>query len=141
MMTDPIVPVPEWARRPNRYQRHWIRYSFIAIISSSVLKFLYKHSPLSGSDAMYRWLQSAKFALNAHIVDPLMNLAGEVFDMFHGYPPPRPSTQKLILAVEARSPGIVSREDYEQSKDSLLRMLKDFKEDNAEGTKSDTVCL
>lgn len=61
---------------------------------------------------MQRWIISTRFALDEHVIGPLNNLAQEVFDTFHG------------------SPSIVSREDYELSKDSLLRMLKDFEADN-----------
>ena len=89
-MVESLVSIPKWVERPNRVQRHWIRYAIISIMSLSFLKFLYKHSPLSGSEDMYKWAQGVKFALETHVAEPLRNLTEEVFDTFHGYRSPHP---------------------------------------------------
>lgn len=85
MRTVPISEVPLWARQPHRLQRYWVRYTIYAVLGMTCLRFVYRHSPLSGSDDMYKWADSIKFALENHVVRPLSNLKDEVFDTFHGY--------------------------------------------------------
>ena len=113
--TSPLVKLPEWMLMPSKLQQHWIRYTFIAIGAAYGGSFLLKHSPLYGSKDLENWtlacLKAVRGAWTTHVIEPLENLQGELFNTFR------------------RRPSIVSIDEYESDRDSLSRMLQEFKVD------------
>ncbi len=110
-----IVPLPRALRAPNRYQQHWIGYGAAGIALAYVLTFLYRHSPLAGSNDLQRWVakvvHAATTAVKENVEKPLLSLQGELFKTFRD-----------------RS-SIVSRQEFETDREALVRMLDDFKRD------------
>lgn len=110
-----IVPLPATLRAPSRYQRHWLAYGAGAVAVGWVVAFLYRHSPLAGSDDLQRWARAAVGAVNTAIKEnvekPLVTLQGELFKTFRD-----------------RS-SIVSKREFETDREALIRMLDDFKRD------------
>ena len=78
-----------------------------------------RHSRLVGSQDLERWgRQAASAALEAwqqHVLQPLLTVRDELFQTFR----------------QKRS--IVEPADFEADKESLMRMLTDFRRDNASG--------
>ncbi|GMH33733.1 hypothetical protein BSKO_01567 [Bryopsis sp. KO-2023] len=107
-----IVEVPKWTKCPGMLQRNWLESSIMGLISLWGFGWLLRHSPLMGSRAMYNWANGIKFAFIEHILGPLKAVRNELFDTFRN------------------SPSIVSRGDYEISRESLLRMLQEFERDH-----------
>lgn len=115
LKTNPLVSIPRWMLMPTPLQQHWIRYTCVAIAAIGAGQFVIKHSALNGSDDLENWakasLQAVQAAWKTHIVEPLENLQGELFNTFRA------------------RPSIVSLEEYEADRDSLKRMLQSFKTD------------
>jgi hypothetical protein len=113
--SSPLVKLPEWMLMPSKAQQHWIRYTFIAFGAAYGGSFLLKHSPLYGSKDLENWtlacLKAVRGAWSTHVIEPLENLQGELFNTFR------------------RRPSIVSIDEYESDRDSLSRMLQEFKVD------------
>lgn len=113
--TAPLICLPKWMLMPNALQQHWIRYTFMGIAAVYAGVFVVKHSPLCGSKDLEKWSVSAfkgiQSAWSTHVIQPLENLQGELFNTFR------------------RRPAIVSLDEYEADRDSLKRMLEDFKRD------------
>lgn len=110
-----LLPLPRALRAPSRYQQHWIGYGAAGIAVAYVLAFLYRHSPLAGSNDLQRWVgravQAATTAVKENVEKPLLSLQGELFKTFRD-----------------RS-SIVSRREFETDREALVRMLDDFKKD------------
>ena len=115
LKTAPLVSIPRWMLMPTPIQQHWIRNTCVAIAALSAGHFVIKHSALNGSDDLENWAKASLEAIQAawktHIVEPLENLQGELFNTFRA------------------RPSIVSLEEYEADRDSLKRMLQSFKTD------------
>ncbi|CAL5228618.1 g11782 [Coccomyxa viridis] len=112
-----LITIPEWLATPSKYQRYWVRYTVASVAGLWTLRFLYIHSPLSGSDDLERWAgaatESIVSAYRDRVVGPILQLKDELFQTFR----------------QRRS--IVSVQEYETDKASLERMLKDFENDFA----------
>ncbi|PRW56115.1 Nuclear control of ATPase [Chlorella sorokiniana] len=110
-----LVKVPRWARMPSDLQQHWVFYTAASLASGYGAIFLFKHSRLSGSRDLDRWVQrgldSVRGAWKDHVVGPLDGVRAELFNTYR------------------RRPTIVSMDDYEADRDSLARMLEDFQRD------------
>ena len=115
LKTSPLVSIPAWMLMPTSIQQHWIRYTCVAVAALYGGHFLVKHSALNGSDDLERWAKASMQAIQAawktHVVEPLENLQGELFNTFRA------------------RPSIVSLDEYEADRDSLKRMLQSFKTD------------
>ena len=113
--TDPLIRIPSWMLMPTPAQQHWVRYTCIILGCAYGGSFLIKHSPLCGSKDLEEWtlacLRAVQSAWSAHVIEPLENLQGELFNTFR------------------RRPSIVSIDEYEADRDSLKRMLQEFKTD------------
>lgn len=111
----PLVNVPKWMKMPTMAQQHWIRYSAVGLGCAYGCLFVIKHSPMCGSRDLENWVKASAKAVqsawSSHVIEPLENLQGELFNTFR------------------RRPSIVSIEEYEADRDSLRRMLEEFKED------------
>ena len=115
LKTSPLVSIPRWMLMPTPLQQHWIRYTCVAIAAIGAGHFVVMHSALNGSDDLDKWakasIQAIQAAWRTHVVEPLENLQGELFNTFRA------------------RPSIVSLEEYEADRDSLKRMLQSFKTD------------
>lgn len=113
--TDPLINIPSWMLMPTPVQQHWVKYTFIMVGCAYGGSFIIKHSPLCGSKDLEEWMRSGlravQSAWSAHVIEPLENLQGELFNTFR------------------RRPSIVSIDEYEADRDSLKRMLQEFKVD------------
>lgn len=113
--TRPLVNIPKWMKMPTMAQQHWIRYSAVALGCAYGCVFVIKHSPVCGSKDLENWVRTSAKAVqsawSSHVIEPLENLQGELFNTFR------------------RRPSIVSIEEYEADRDSLKRMLQEFKQD------------
>ncbi|KAL4457516.1 hypothetical protein ABPG75_012381 [Micractinium tetrahymenae] len=113
MRAKRIIQVPHWAAMPSELQRHWIRYTLVGVAVGWGGVFV--HSRLSGSRDLDDWARSAVSAVRGtwadHVVGPLADVKNELFNTFR------------------RRPTIVSMSDYEADRDSLSRMLEDFRRD------------
>ena len=49
-----LLALPAWARMPGRLQRHWLRYCLAGWAAAWAVRFMYRHSRLSGSDDLER---------------------------------------------------------------------------------------
>eukprot|EP00898_Chlorokybus_atmophyticus_P003064 jgi/Chlat1/3759/Chrsp259S03940 len=102
--------------RPHALKRNWIQYTAGGVAVVYAASWLVKHSRLGGSDDIDRWLRTSKEAFRAffkeHVAEPLDAIKGELFHTFG-----------------ARQ-GIVGREELEESRESLQRMLDDYARDN-----------
>ncbi|CAK0782307.1 hypothetical protein CVIRNUC_005626 [Coccomyxa viridis] len=112
-----LITIPEWLAAPSKYQRYWVRYTLAGVASLWALRFLYIHSPLSGSHDLENWgtaaTESVVDAYRNRVVAPILQLKDELFQTFR----------------QRRS--IVSVAEYETDKASLERMLADFERDFA----------
>ncbi|PSC72602.1 Nuclear control of ATPase [Micractinium conductrix] len=110
-----LIEVPYWARMPSELQQHWIRYAALGLATGWGTIFLYRHSRLSGSQDLDRWLRAGAAAVRGayaeHVVAPLASVKDELFNTFR------------------RRSTIVGMSDYEAETDSLRRMLEDFQRD------------
>lgn len=110
-----VVELPKWILMPSELQQHWIRYTLVSAGVGYVSFFLYRHSRLSGSPDLENWalqgVEAVRGALRENVVKPLAQVKDELFNTFR------------------RRPTIVSMEEFIQDKDSLQRMLDDFKTD------------
>jgi len=113
--TSPLISIPKWMLMPTSTQQHWIEYTCVGIAAFYGGHFVVKHSALMGSDDLENWakasLQAVQAAWKTHVVEPLENLQGELFNTFRA------------------RPSIVSIDEYEADRDSLKRMLQSFKTD------------
>ena len=113
--TSPLISIPRWMLMPTPLQQHWIRYTCVGIAAVYGGHFVIKHSALNGSEDLENWakasLQAIQAAWKTHVIEPLENLQGELFNTFRA------------------RPSIVSLDEYEADRDSLKRMLQSFKVD------------
>lgn len=113
--TQRLLELPHWLPMPSQARQHWLRITVIGCSVGYGMFFIFKHSPLNGSDDLERWCLSGFKAFQGawkdHIVHPLKRVQGELFDTFR------------------RRPAIVSMSEYEADRDSLQRMLDDFEDD------------
>jgi len=113
--TNRLVSLPEWLIMPSRAQRYWVQYTVAGLVIGYSTIFLVRHSRLMGSRDLEHWTQTAVDAARGawveHVIAPLDRLKGELFNTFR------------------RRPAIVSMDEYEADRDSLQRMLEDFKSD------------
>ncbi|CAD7697413.1 unnamed protein product [Ostreobium quekettii] len=109
---DGVVNIPDWTRRPSSLERRWLEYSLAGLVAVWGASWLLRHSPLCGSRDFYDWGNAVKFAVATHVVTPLSNLKDEV-----------------LVKFRRTGSSVVSKEDFETSKRSLYRMLKDFEKD------------
>jgi len=111
----PLIQLPRWMLMPTHAQQHWLRYTAIGVGILYGGVFIVKHSPICGSKDLENWsrsiLVSIQSAWSTHVISPLENLQGELFNTFR------------------RRPSIVSMDEYEADRDSLSRMLSEFKRD------------
>lgn len=119
-----LVPLPAWLEMPSQVQQNWIRYSVLGLAVGYGTIFIIRHSPLAGSRDLDNWakaaVQATRGAWAEHVIGPLERVRGELFNTFR------------------RRPAIVSMGEYEADRDSLQRMLEDFKIDfiQRRGTKA-----
>lgn len=110
-----LLDVPHWMPMPSQARQHWLRITIIGCGVGYGVFFIFKHSPLNGSDDLEKWcvagLKAFQGAWKDHIIQPLQRVQGELFDTFR------------------RRPAIVSMPEYEADRDSLQRMLNDFEDD------------
>jgi len=110
-----LVPLPTWLDMPSQLQQNWIRYSVLGLAVGYGTVFIIRHSRLTGSRDLDDWAKAAVHAARSawaeHVIGPLERVRGELFNTFR------------------RRPVIVSMEEYETDRDSLQRMLEDFKTD------------
>lgn len=122
-----LVALPEWLTMPSQAQQHWVHYTVVGLVVGYGTLFVFRHSRLCGSRDLENWAQAAATAVQGawaeHVVGPLERVKGELFNTFR------------------RRPAIVSMQEYEADRDSLQRMLEDFKTDfiKKRGTKAATV--
>ena len=113
----PLIQLPKWMLMPTHAQQHWLRYTAIGVGVLYGGVFIIKHSRICGSKDLENWsrsiLVSIQSAWSTHVISPLENLQGELFNTFR------------------RRPSIVSMDEYEADRDSLSRMLSEFKRDAA----------
>lgn len=81
-----LVPLPPWLRMPSRLQQHWLQFSLAGVGLGYGALFVYRHSALSGSDDIDRWLKGGAAAVRSawgeHVVRPLTALSDELFNTF-----------------------------------------------------------
>jgi nuclear-control-of-ATPase protein 2 len=110
-----LVPVPVWLEMPSQVQQNWVRYSVLGLAVGYGTIFIIRHSRLTGSHDLDNWIKAAaegvRSAWAEHVIGPLERVRGELFNTFR------------------RRPVIVSMGEYEADRDSLQRMLEDFKTD------------
>ncbi|KAH7618699.1 hypothetical protein Ndes2526B_g05616 [Nannochloris sp. 'desiccata'] len=110
-----LVPLPAWLEMPSQIQQNWVRYSVLGLAVGYGTVFIIRHSRLTGSHDLDDWAKAAVHAVRSawaeHVVGPLERVRGELFNTFR------------------RRPAIVSMGEYEADRDSLQRMLEDFKTD------------
>lgn len=114
-VTLQLVHLPQVVRRPPHWQRHWLKYCGVALVLGVGSRWLYRHSWLSGSTDLEDWWRWASEALTTswrvHVVEPLLAVRDELFRTFRD------------------RPSIVSLEEFQEDKQSLVRMLEDFQRD------------
>ncbi len=110
-----LVPLPHWLEMPSQIQQNWVRYSVLGLAAGYGTIFIIRHSRLTGSHDLDNWAKAAvdgvRSAWAEHVIGPLERVRGELFNTFR------------------RRPAIVSMGEYEADRDSLQRMLEDFKTD------------
>ena len=52
---DHLVKIPEFVRAPSQLQRNWLKNCLNAVVLTWAARFLYRNSPLNGSDNLQRW--------------------------------------------------------------------------------------
>jgi hypothetical protein len=113
--TSKLILLPPWVIMPSRIQRNWVSYTVAGLFTGYVTIFVVRHSRLVGSRDLENWLASAlstiKGSWTEHVIEPLQRVQGELFNTFR------------------RRPAIVSMESWEADRDSLQRMLDEFKKD------------
>eukprot|EP01041_Mallomonas_annulata_P012326 gene12326-25929_t len=107
--TYPLGILPHHLRRPSLLEQYWGRYLLLGS-AVSISAVLIGRMTWSGQlQVVIRILiDVARNFVREHMVEPLLKLAGELFDTLR------------------RRDGIVSREDLEQSNRALTRMLEDY---------------
>lgn len=112
---EAVLDLPSGLRPPSKVQQHWLKYALAGCAASYGALFLYRHSRLSGSHDLEDWAGSAAMGLQStyreNVMAPLAQLRDELFKTFRS----------------RRS--IVSELEYENDKESLQRMLLDFRTD------------
>ena len=123
--TSKIVDLPQWILMPSQLEQHWISYSGAGVIVIYTSVFIFKHSRLNGSKDLENWIKfaidSVKNIWSERVIDPLQKVKGELFDTFR------------------RRPAIVSMEDWKSDRDSLQRMLNDFRMDYSKKSASSSM--
>ena len=116
LQSAPLIELPRWLKAPTTAQRHWIALTVGGALAGYGILFLYRHSRLSGSRDLDNWAQQGVSLVGSawkeHVIMPLDRVRGELFDTFR------------------RRPAIVTLGDYEAERDSLQRMLNEFKADH-----------
>jgi len=116
LQSAPLIELPRWLKAPTTAQRHWIALTVGGALAGYGVLFLYRHSRLSGSRDLDNWAQQGVSLVGSawkeHVIMPLDRVRGELFDTFR------------------RRPAIVTLGDYEAERDSLQRMLNEFKADH-----------
>ena len=111
----PLIELPRWVCAPTMIERHWVACVIGGAIAGYGTLFLYRHSRLSGSRDLEVWTGQGAHAFQGvwkeHVLSPLNKVRGELFNTFR------------------RRPSIVTITDYEAERDSLGRMLEEFKRD------------
>lgn len=109
-----VLDLPRWLLMPSRYKQHWIRYTLISVGAGycglflirhavraaghrvlrlcegadplSMLKARCRHSRLSGSQDLERWMMrgvtAVRGAYQEHILKPLLTVRDELFQTF-----------------------------------------------------------
>lgn len=141
----PLLRTPEFARAPSALQRFWVRYTFNCAGAAYAARFLYRNSPLAGSDNLQRWIHGgytatlrgfrcapaqppralpaqsracrphSATARRDNVVRPLSKVRAEFFETFG----------------QRSSYSAFSTTDFQASKASLERMLAQFERDVA----------
>ena len=57
-----LLTIPEFVRSPSRAQRKWLQIGLNGIVTLYAARFLYRNSPLNGSDNLRKWVYGAYFA-------------------------------------------------------------------------------
>lgn len=57
-----LLEIPDFVRSPSRAQRRWLQKVANGVVMLYAARFLYRNSPLNGSDNLRKWLHSAYFA-------------------------------------------------------------------------------
>jgi uncharacterized membrane-anchored protein YjiN (DUF445 family) len=96
-------------RRPSNLERYWLRNILLTCIGAYSCRFLYiKYNDGSLQIAVQKCSDLVSAKLQEHVIEPVNKLFAELFD-----------------TIRHRD-LIVSRRDYERSKEALHRMLEDF---------------
>lgn len=113
--TSRLLDLPRWIAMPTQLQQHWILYAAAGSAATYVVVFVFKHSRLNGSHDLENWIKSGIDTVyniwTERVAEPLQKVRGELFDTFR------------------RRPSIVSMQDWEADRESLQRMLNEFKLD------------
>lgn len=57
-----LIRMPRFARAPSRLQRYWVAYAINSVAVLFAARWLYRNSPLSGSDNLQRWATKGYFS-------------------------------------------------------------------------------
>eukprot|EP00002_Diphylleia_rotans_P017070 TRINITY_DN3309_c0_g1_i7.p1 TRINITY_DN3309_c0_g1~~TRINITY_DN3309_c0_g1_i7.p1 ORF type:complete len:476 (+),score=81.97 TRINITY_DN3309_c0_g1_i7:682-2109(+) len=99
-------------RRPTHIEEHWVRYCVFGFGALAGARYLYNHSSYNGSQDLQKWTAQAKDAAHRfyfeHVQEPIANISQFLFNTYRN------------------RPSIVTADEFQESRDSLTRMIRDF---------------
>ena len=57
-----LIRMPHFARAPSRLQRFWVAYAINSVAALFAARWVYRNSPLAGSDNLQRWATKGYFS-------------------------------------------------------------------------------